>query len=77
MKDVIQKFLDRAVEDKVFPGCTCAIVSLEGVKYYCSGKKSVYPNEEKNSIDTIYDLASLTKVICTTTIILKRIKKKR
>ena len=77
MKDVIQKFLDRAVEDKVFPGCTCAIVSLEGVKYYCSGKKSVYPNEEKNSIDTIYDLASLTKVICTTTIILKLIQEKK
>ena len=57
----------------MFPGANVAIL-LEDEEYLFSvGKKSILPKEELNSIDTIYDIASLTKVLVTTTLIMKLI----
>ena len=63
--------LDNTMKDLllelVFPGATYAIVN----KNYCMmgvcGNRSLYPLE-KNSLNTLYDMASLTKVVITNTI---------
>lgn len=74
MNDKIEQFLNDAVNQNVFPGCCCAIINQEKISYYCMGKKALYPTIEENQIDTLYDLASLTKVIGTTPLILRMIQ---
>ncbi|MDD5050648.1 MAG: serine hydrolase [Candidatus Pacebacteria bacterium] len=64
--------LERAVAEKVFPGCVLGIVSRDG-------KRSIFPvgnfTYEKDSLkvteNTIYDLASITKSIPTSCVLLK------
>ncbi len=63
-----------AVNEKAFPGANYAIVFKDHVIMNSFGNKSLYPNVEENNIDTIYDMASLTKIICTTTCALKLIE---
>lgn len=75
MNDKIKQFLEDGVNKNIFPGCCCAIVNQEKIDYYCIGNKAVYPNIEENQIDTFYDLASLTKVIGVTPLILRLIQK--
>lgn len=70
----INKFLENAVHDGVFPGCCCAIIQNDETQYYCVGNKSLEPRREENQIDTLYDLASLTKVVGTLPLILKLIQ---
>ncbi len=57
------------VEKNVFPGATYAIIYKGKVIIDVVGNKSLYPTKESNNINTIYDLASLTKVIVTNTLI--------
>lgn len=69
--------LDNTMKDllleQVFPGATYAIVN----KNYCMmgvcGNKSLYPLEE-NYLNTLYDMASLTKVVITNTILLRMLQ---
>lgn len=77
MQRNIQNFLNEAVKDGVFPGCVCAIINNEQVQYYVSGNKSIYPSAEPLDKGTLYDLASLTKVVSTTPLILKLIQEKK
>lgn len=60
----------RLVKQNVFPGCNYAIISND-VEIGSVGNKALFPKIEKNNIDTLYDLASLTKVIVTNTLITK------
>ena len=72
-KREIKLIIEECCSRGVFPGANVAIL-LEDEEYLFSvGKKSILPKEELNSIDTIYDLASLTKVLVTTTLIMKLI----
>ena len=71
----IEKFLKESVIQNVFPGCCVAIINNQITDYYCVGDKSIYPYQEVNYIDTLYDLASLSKVIGTTPTILRLIQK--
>ena len=67
----LDAMLNQAVEEDVFPGCNFAIVKKDGKRYMKSfGLKAKYPSEEKNDIDTMYDMASCSKVIATTTSIM-------
>lgn len=70
----LQQLMDEAVLDGAFPGCTFAVVTKDKVFKSFSGYRELYPEKVKNSIDTIYDMASLTKVICTTTCVMKLIE---
>lgn len=74
MNKKIENFLNEAVTKNVFPGCCCAIINQNMVDYYCIGNKAIDPNIEENQIDTYYDLASLTKVVGTTPLILRMIQ---
>lgn len=67
----LKELVQEGVTDKAFPGATYAIVLPDAIYTDFVGDKSWYPNVEPNTIDTIYDMASVTKVMTTTTCILK------
>jgi len=57
----------KGINESVVPGANYAIVFKDKMIFGSFGKRSLYPDVEENSLDTIYDMASLTKIICTTT----------
>ena len=73
IKEIEQILLD-ACSDKAFPGANYAIVTKNKVWMGSIGNKELYPNIIPNSIDTIYDMASLTKVVCTTTCLMQLVE---
>lgn len=69
----IEEKLKQGVKDGVFPGANFSLI-YKGKSYYGSvGCKALIPKEETNALDTIYDLASLTKPLATTMAIMKLI----
>ncbi|ERJ11729.1 serine hydrolase domain-containing protein [Haloplasma contractile] len=70
----LESLLEKAIDDGVFPGATYAIVTENEQHYGHMGNKSLEPKLEKNTQDVIYDIASLTKVVSTTTAIMKLIE---
>lgn len=67
----IKSKLENMTKEGFFPGATYGIV-YQGKKYFDSvGYRSLEPTIERNNLDTVYDIASLTKVIVTTTLISK------
>lgn len=74
MKQYLQTLFDSAVEEGVFPGCVASVYYQGKWTKIVSGKKAMIPQEEMNSEDTLYDLASLSKVVSTTMIVLKLIE---
>ena len=72
--NALKTYLERAVEDGVFPGCNCAVLTRDEKWMVSVGYKQLVPEKEENDLDTIYDLASISKVLVTTTCILKLIE---
>jgi len=74
-KDVIEnvsKIIEESIKDKAFPGATIAVGRKNGLFMMKGfGKLSYEEDSGEVKIDTIYDLASLTKVIVTTTACMK------
>lgn len=67
----LDKLINDAISDGAFPGCNIALVTKSD-KYFASyGLKAKYPEEEANDIDTLYDMASCSKVLSTTTCLFK------
>lgn len=59
--------LDKGVENKVFPGAVACIGDKNGIIYKkCVGNRELYPDKRNMEIDTLFDMASLTKVVATT-----------
>ena len=72
--EALKQYLQQCVEEGIFPGCNCAVITKDD-KWTCSvGYKQLVPEKEANGLDTIYDLASISKVLVTTTCILKLIE---
>lgn len=69
--DRIKSFLQKGVDEARFPGAHYALVTKDNLTTDFVGYKQLYPTKEVLSGDEIYDVASLTKVISTTTLILK------
>ena len=72
----IKNFLNNAYKENIFPGCCCSIIDHQNIERYCVGYKSQIISPKENDLDTLYDLASLTKVVATTPMILKLIQEK-
>lgn len=74
-KDVIEnvsKVIEESIKEKAFPGATIAAGRKNGLFLMKEfGRLSYEENSAPVKIDTIYDLASLTKVIVTTTACMK------
>jgi CubicO group peptidase (beta-lactamase class C family) len=69
----VQAALERAVEETPIPGCAAAVGSVGGrEEVLCVG--AVEPGGEAVAPHTWYDLASLTKVLCTTSLLLEQIE---
>ncbi|MBX7169481.1 MAG: DUF1343 domain-containing protein [Pyrinomonadaceae bacterium] len=64
----IEGFVNQDIADKKLPGAV-VLVGRKGKIVYrkAFGNKSLVPTVEKMTVDTIFDLASLTKVVATST----------
>ncbi len=70
VKQKLEQLLNEAVENKAFPGAVYAVVTKNKIVKGVVGDREWYPEVVKNTLDTVYDLASLTKVICTTSLMM-------
>jgi beta-N-acetylhexosaminidase len=68
--DVVEK----AVSDKAFPGATFAVGYKGRVALHAFGRLSYDAKAPEVKLDTMYDIASLTKVVATTTIVAKLVE---
>lgn len=71
-----QAMMQWGIRDGAFPGGVLLIGNRAEV-LYCEafGSAQVVPELRPATVDTIYDLASLTKVVCTTTLIMQLIER--
>ena len=55
----------------VFPGAVYQFIEDHQIETHVLGKAVLVPKEEKMTADYLFDVASLTKVICTTSVVLR------
>ena len=63
--------IEKAVADQAFPGATLAVGYRGKVSYHAFGHLSYGKDSPATKLDTMYDIASLTKVVVTTTLVEK------
>jgi CubicO group peptidase (beta-lactamase class C family) len=63
MSPQITKLVTEAIADKVFPGCSIAVIDGEDITLAAYGAHTYEHNSTPVTIDTLYDCASITKVI--------------
>lgn len=62
------EIIEKAISDKEIPGAVLAVVKDGKMAYLKAyGNKEVYPNTVKMDVNTVFDLASLTKPVATAT----------
>jgi len=66
--------VEHAVTDKAFPGATLAVGYKGKVSLHAFGKLSYEANSPAGDMRTMYDIASLTKVVVTTTLTAKLVE---
>ncbi len=72
-----KSFMQKIVDNKQIPGISYAFIEGDYLDLAQMGWKQTYPELVELEEDTLYDMASLTKVICTNTVILKLIEAKK
>ena len=73
--DAIPTLVEQAIADKKLPGAVVLVGRGDRVVYEKAvGHRAVSPAPEAMTIDTIFDLASLTKVVATTTSVMKLVE---
>jgi beta-N-acetylhexosaminidase len=63
--------IERAVADKAFPGATLAVGYRGKLSVHAFGRLSYDAKAAPANLNTMYDIASLTKVVATTTLVAK------
>jgi len=66
--------IKEAVDQGLIPGAQYAFVTLDKEEFGHYGYAQLVPEKIENSLDTLYDMASCSKVIATTTLILRMIE---
>jgi beta-N-acetylhexosaminidase len=66
--------IEKAIDDKAFPGATIAVGFRGKVSLHSFGKLSYDASATTTKVDTMYDIASLTKVVVTTTMVEKLVE---
>jgi uncharacterized protein YbbC (DUF1343 family)/CubicO group peptidase (beta-lactamase class C family) len=76
--DVLDSIVQEAIRDDEIPGAV-VLVGHDGQVIYrkAFGERALEPRREPMTVDTIFDLASLTKVIATTTAVMQLVEKGR
>ena len=74
--DAIEPLVQAAIAEKKLPGAVVLIGRGDRILYQRAiGSRALVPAVEAMSIDTIFDLASLTKVVATTTSVMMLIER--
>src|SRR5262249_47028664 len=74
----IAPLVERAIADHQLPGAVILVGRGDAVLYHRAfGQRAVMPRGEPMTEDTIFDLASLTKVVATTTSVMKLLEEGR
>lgn len=74
MKDKIRDFLQAEIDSEHIPGAVLHVTHRgENVLQEAIGHRTVFPERSPMKLDTVFDLASLTKVIATLPAVLKLI----
>lgn len=63
--------IQKLIEDTIIPGASYAFIKNNQLESYREGLAAVYPEKEAIQKNQQYDVASLTKVMLTTTVILQ------
>lgn len=63
--------LEQAIADQAFPGCAVAAGNQESILWSAGFGHHDYRANQPVSPDTVYDLASLTKVVGTTAVLMR------
>ncbi|MBC2019906.1 beta-lactamase family protein [Listeria booriae] len=71
---MLDTLLKKMVTDGVVPGISYAVISPNRTKQHVIGMKQLTPEKLILEPEAVYDIASLTKVIATTTLILQHIE---
>ena len=66
--------IEKAISDKAFPGAALAVGYRQKVSIHAFGKLSYAEKSCDVNIQTMYDIASLTKVVVTTTLVEKLVE---
>lgn len=66
--------VEKAIADKAFPGATMAVGYRGKLSVHAFGKLSYDAKSPAVNVDTMYDIASLTKVVVTTTLVEKMVE---
>jgi uncharacterized protein YbbC (DUF1343 family)/CubicO group peptidase (beta-lactamase class C family) len=73
--DAIPPLVEQAIAAKELPGAVVLVGQGDRVLYQKAiGRRAVEPAPEPMTLDTIFDLASLTKVVATTTSVMKLVE---
>ncbi len=73
MKEQISLLMHRAIEDKIFPGCTVGWIKNGEKHIMAFGQHGYQKTTPHVTQDTLYDIASVTKTIPTSSILIKLI----
>ena len=63
----LDKLITDAIDNGFFPSANYVLVCKDKTYFNSFGYKTLIPEKESNDIDTLYDMASCTKVLATTT----------
>ena len=70
--DAIEPLVQQAIAEKKLPGAVVLVGRGDRILYQKAiGNRALVPAVEPMTLDTIFDLASLTKVVATTTSVMK------
>ena len=75
---VVDSIVQHAIDEHQIPGAV-VLIGHDGKVVYrkAFGHRSLEPRREMMTVDTIFDLASLTKVIATTTAVMQLVERVR
>lgn len=71
------KLLHDLAEKRIVPGVSYSMIHQGKLQSEVFGEKEIFPRHEKLVPGLLYDVASLTKVVCTTPMILKLLEEQR
>lgn len=69
-----KKFIDCLQHEGIFPGASFAFIQNKQIEQHTQGYAQIMPQKVPLEKEMLFDVASLTKVICTTTMILKLVE---
>ena len=74
--DMIDSVMLKAIGDNLMPGGVVLVARNGKIAYKKSfGNKSIFPVKEKTTVETIYDMASVTKPIATATAVMMLVER--